>query len=144
MRIDELSDSCNEKHETCSLILFLQDVLFSVGVGGSKFGSRDRAIEQAMKVLDIAEVKVETRPRQWKDKAYPQMVLVNKNMPRNLLPPLFHPPEGTKEHALALIDEQGKRDGKQLDFTEEEQAILKNVNLSHIGPSSTGEIEDSL
>ena len=34
-----------------------QDVFFSIGCAGSKSGARDRAIEQAMRVLDIAEVR---------------------------------------------------------------------------------------
>ena len=33
-----------------------QDIFFSIGCAGSKAGSRDRAIEQAMRVLDSVEV----------------------------------------------------------------------------------------
>ena len=80
-----------------------QDIFFSIGYAASKTGARDKAIQQAMRVLDIMEVAIDVRPRQFKDKAYPQMVLININIPRRLLPLFFHPPAGTKVEFLKIL-----------------------------------------
>ena len=83
-------------------------------------------------------MNVDVRPRQWKDKAYPQLVLFNKSVTRDQLPPLVHPPEGSKEHALAQHNDQKQKHDLDSQFTPEEMTILKNPNYVHLGTESTG------
>ena len=98
----------------------MQDIFFSIGCAMSKAGARDRAIEQAMRMLDIQEVAVDIRPRAWQDHARPQLVLINVSSPRRIMPVFFTPPEGTREHAVAQHNMQRLKDSK-CKFNSEQQ-----------------------
>ena len=77
------------------------------------------------------------RPRQWGDQAFPQLVLINQRVPRRVMPVFFQPPEGTREHEVARRAEERQKARKRK-FNEEQISILKNPNIAHMGPSSSG------
>ena len=83
------------------------------------------------------QVSVDVRPRQWGDQAFPQLVLINQRFPRRVMPVFFQPPEGTKEHELARRAEE-KQKARKRKFNDEQISILKNPNIAHMGPSSSG------
>ena len=58
-------------------------------------------------------------------------------MPRRVMPVFFQPPEGTREHERAGREDERKKALKRK-FNNEQISIMKNPNISHMGPPSSG------
>ena len=89
------------------------------------------------KLTLFLQVSVDVRPRQWGDQAFPQLVLINQRVPRRVMPVFFQPPEGTREHEVARRTEE-KQKARKRKLNEEQITIVKNPNIAHMGPSSSG------
>ncbi|XP_069748730.1 NF-kappa-B-repressing factor isoform X2 [Narcine bancroftii] len=69
-----------------------QGVYLSTGYAGSKIGARDRASEQALKLF-LKDVVVEVVKRKCKSSCIDDLILCEKNTPRNDIPPALKKPD---------------------------------------------------
>ena len=51
-----------------------------------------------------AQVAVDVRPRQWRELAFPQLVLINVISPRRVMPVFFTPPEVAESSLLEMCN----------------------------------------
>ncbi|XP_067853356.1 NF-kappa-B-repressing factor [Heptranchias perlo] len=69
-----------------------QGVYLSTGYAGSKIGARDRASEQALKLF-LKDVTVQVVKRKCKSNFIDDLILCEKNTPRNDIPPALKKPD---------------------------------------------------
>ncbi|XP_078268288.1 NF-kappa-B-repressing factor isoform X1 [Rhinoraja longicauda] len=69
-----------------------QGVYLSTGYAGSKIGARDRASEQALKLF-LKDVVVDVVKRKCKTSCIDDLILCEKNTPRNDIPPALKKPD---------------------------------------------------
>ncbi|XP_060688021.1 NF-kappa-B-repressing factor [Hemiscyllium ocellatum] len=69
-----------------------QGVYLATGYAGSKIGARDRASEQALKLF-LKDVVVEVVKRKCKSNCIDDLILCEKNTPRNDIPPALKKPD---------------------------------------------------
>ncbi|GCB76865.1 NF-kappa-B-repressing factor [Scyliorhinus torazame] len=100
-----------------------QGVYLATGYAGSKIGARDRASEQALKLF-LKDVMVEVVKRKCKSSCIDDLILCEKNTPRNDIPPALKKPDEkipskeTKDRDAANkgneTTKQGNRQSKEL------------------------------
>ncbi|XP_072913950.1 NF-kappa-B-repressing factor isoform X1 [Hemitrygon akajei] len=102
-----------------------QGVYLSTGYAGSKIGARDRASEQALKLF-LKDVVVEVVKRKCKSNCIDDLILCEKDTPRNDIPPALKKPDekipskdtANKEKETNRQSTRHSKDGKKKNWME--------------------------